>query len=467
MRLATLYALLLALSVSAAAQTGPYRVYASQADLDDGGTLSGALPTCLAVVGPADPSAAVLFFDRTSGQFAVHDPDSAPGARTTIVATAAALAAAAGSPVTDCRDADPLLDDRYTGVPADTTFLAVTGADGLDRVLRLDPDGTLVRLTNPASSTDAGDGVTAVVYGRAFGRPPTLFLARSQANGAPADGISSLGIDAADQTPSVVANEPGLDLVALAYNGSLIALSAELGTGDYRNAVLSVDPSTASPPVFILDRPCDGDFAIFDDCSGGLGDLVLDFVFDTDIVVATPVVMNDSPAAPRGEALAGVRSGSVLFDEAGLVANTSASGYATPARGGYLARIPADFGQPSTLLLAGSDADGATPGIYAVDGLMNVAGESAPSAASVSVDIAPNPVNATARVTVALDAPSASAQLGIYDVLGRRVDTLYDGPLAVGTHAFDFRATGLPAGLYTVRLAADRQTAARRLVVAR
>ncbi len=471
MRLATLCAVLTALSAAlpATAQTGTYRVYASQADLDDGDVLAGAVPTCLAVVGAPDPSAAVLFFDRTSGQLAVHDLDAAPGARTTVVATAAALASVAGAAVTACRDAAPLTADPFNGIPTDTTFLAVTGADGLDRVLRLDPGGALVRLTDPQSPTDAGDGVTALVYTTSFEVPPTVFLARSRADGAPEDGFYRLDPDAPDQTPVVVATHPDLDLVGIMMYGSdPLAVSSSLGSGLYQNAVVSVPVSSGSSELFVLATPCSGDTPTFADCSGGLGDLVVDFVFDTDIVIPAPVVMNDSPAAPGGEALAALFRDEVLFTEAGLVAATTAEGYATPARGGYLARVPGyTFGTRSTLLLAGSDEGGATPGIYAVDGLMNVASEAPPGAIGPSVTVAPNPAWSSARVTVTVSAPSASAVVEVYDVLGRRVAVLHDGPLGADGLRRSVETEGWAPGVYRVRVSGAGHTTSTAFSVVR
>ncbi len=66
----------------------------------------------------------------------------------------------------------------------------------------------------------------------------------------------------------------------------------------------------------------------------------------------------------------------------------------------------------------------------------------------------PNPFASATRLSV--DVPEAShVRLVVYDVLGRAVATLADGELEAGQHAVRFDASGLPSGMYLVRLAAD------------
>ena len=61
----------------------------------------------------------------------------------------------------------------------------------------------------------------------------------------------------------------------------------------------------------------------------------------------------------------------------------------------------------------------------------------------------PNPAR-QARVTLALDA-TQTVRIALFDVLGRRVRTLHDGPLAAGEHAVEVDGAGLPSGVYFVR----------------
>jgi hypothetical protein len=56
----------------------------------------------------------------------------------------------------------------------------------------------------------------------------------------------------------------------------------------------------------------------------------------------------------------------------------------------------------------------------------------------------------------------------VYDVLGRRVAVLHDGPLAAErTERLALSAQGLASGVYLVRVAGEAFTATRRLTVVR
>lgn len=78
----------------------------------------------------------------------------------------------------------------------------------------------------------------------------------------------------------------------------------------------------------------------------------------------------------------------------------------------------------------------------------------------------PNPARGRASVRVALPTARA-ARVAVYDVLGRRVATLHDGPLAVGEHPFALDAGTLRAGVYLVRVEAGGDVRTRALTVAR
>lgn len=63
---------------------------------------------------------------------------------------------------------------------------------------------------------------------------------------------------------------------------------------------------------------------------------------------------------------------------------------------------------------------------------------------------APNPFNPETRITLAV--PQAGRVVAeVFDVLGRKVATLVDGPLAAGDHTMTWRPNG-PAGLYILRV---------------
>lgn len=89
-------------------------------------------------------------------------------------------------------------------------------------------------------------------------------------------------------------------------------------------------------------------------------------------------------------------------------------------------------------------------------------------AASVAdaLDVYPNPFNAQARVRLQLS-ESAAAALAVYDMLGRTVAALHDGPLAAGVHEFVFDAAALPTGTYYLAVRRVHETTVRKLLLVR
>ena len=80
--------------------------------------------------------------------------------------------------------------------------------------------------------------------------------------------------------------------------------------------------------------------------------------------------------------------------------------------------------------------------------------------------IAPNPSTGSARVSFAL--PEAGpARVTVYDVRGRSVATLVDGPLSAGRHEATLDSGSLAAGVYVVRLEAGGAVVTRQAVVVR
>jgi hypothetical protein len=85
--------------------------------------------------------------------------------------------------------------------------------------------------------------------------------------------------------------------------------------------------------------------------------------------------------------------------------------------------------------------------------------------------VSPNPVRAGASLRFSM--PRAGrAHLGVYDVSGRLVSVLLDGPLPAGEHEATWRGLGrsggeLPSGVYFARLLAPAGQATRKLVLLR
>lgn len=81
-------------------------------------------------------------------------------------------------------------------------------------------------------------------------------------------------------------------------------------------------------------------------------------------------------------------------------------------------------------------------------------------------DVYPNPFNGSATVMFTLPAP-ANVRLALYDLLGRPVAVLGDGPFPAGTSRFAIDATALPSGSYFLRAAGGGLSATRRVTVVR
>ncbi len=76
----------------------------------------------------------------------------------------------------------------------------------------------------------------------------------------------------------------------------------------------------------------------------------------------------------------------------------------------------------------------------------------------------PNPFNPQTSIDYALPR-AGDASLIVYDMLGREVDVLIDGPQAAGRHTVRFGANDLPNGVYVYRLVAGEKTIARTMVL--
>ena len=92
---------------------------------------------------------------------------------------------------------------------------------------------------------------------------------------------------------------------------------------------------------------------------------------------------------------------------------------------------------------------------------MITAGEDGPDLDGFGLANAPNPFRASTTLEVRL-AAAADVRVAVYDVLGRQVATLADGPRSAGTARLAWDASGLPAGLYVARLEVDGQPAGTR-----
>lgn len=76
----------------------------------------------------------------------------------------------------------------------------------------------------------------------------------------------------------------------------------------------------------------------------------------------------------------------------------------------------------------------------------------------------PNPFNPTTSIQFNLVA-TQNVNLSVYDVLGRRVATLVNGPMAAGRHNVTFEATGLPSGMYLYRLSTPNGSISQKMIL--
>jgi hypothetical protein len=88
--------------------------------------------------------------------------------------------------------------------------------------------------------------------------------------------------------------------------------------------------------------------------------------------------------------------------------------------------------------------------------------EDHPDAAFISLD--PNPLGGSGRITYRVNR-GGSVRLELYDVTGRLIRSLLDGPVPAGEQTARFDAAGIPTGVYFLRLAAPEVTQTRRITV--
>ena len=93
--------------------------------------------------------------------------------------------------------------------------------------------------------------------------------------------------------------------------------------------------------------------------------------------------------------------------------------------------------------------------------------EDGPAIAGLAIGAAyPNPTRGLAKLDLQLDR-ALDLRVALYDVVGRQVATLADGPVAAGETTLELAVDGLAPGVYLLRVEADGQAVVRRMTVLR
>lgn len=89
--------------------------------------------------------------------------------------------------------------------------------------------------------------------------------------------------------------------------------------------------------------------------------------------------------------------------------------------------------------------------------------------AGLALSAGPNPAHGDVRISLALPLAIEQARVHVLDVTGRVVETLFEGPLAAGSHGFAWGAARgrVPAGVYLVRAQLDGRIVTRRVAFVR
>lgn len=117
----------------------------------------------------------------------------------------------------------------------------------------------------------------------------------------------------------------------------------------------------------------------------------------------------------------------ITFDDDGVIEDSENFG-AIDAKTDWVEVLASGFLAPRPVANEGS----AAPGVFEFIGVF------------------PNPFQGSASVMLRANEPVANATVKAYDVLGREVATLHNGPLAATQHQFGLEARDLPSGVYFV-----------------
>lgn len=76
----------------------------------------------------------------------------------------------------------------------------------------------------------------------------------------------------------------------------------------------------------------------------------------------------------------------------------------------------------------------------------------------------PNPFNPSTEISYAL-AREAQVRIDLYDLRGRKVDTLFEGIMPAGTHSFTYQPLNLSSGAYVILMQSGSFRATQRIML--
>ena len=91
------------------------------------------------------------------------------------------------------------------------------------------------------------------------------------------------------------------------------------------------------------------------------------------------------------------------------------------------------------------------------------------NAADLNVSLFPNPSNGMSALNFTLPEVADQTEVAVYDMIGRKVETLYSGTLPTGSHSFDINTSSFQNGMYFVRIDFNNgeKTFSQKLMVAK
>jgi hypothetical protein len=251
-------------------------------------------------------------------------------------------------------------------------------------------------------------------------------------------------------------NRAASDIAVFGHNAYLVA---------YAGAVQIFDITDPGTPLFVGTRltpglakaiDISGHYAFIADGTGGIR--VFDLSYEP---LPEPIGHLDIPGNANSIAISGDYAFVTAGDSGLYVANISEP--RTPRLTGHYTTS----GSAQRVAVEGSMAyvaEMTSLGIYDCSAATSASENFIVHPSSFSLSAYPNPFNPT--TTIRYDLPqSGPVQLSVYDILGRHVRTLFNGPQTAGSHTAQFDGSAFSSGIYFVRLTANQHETNQKIVL--